>query len=261
MSDRKNEFGDELLVPARDELRSPVGKKRRGTSQPVAEERTRQGASGGVQFLLGLLVLGLFATGGAAYFFYTQGQAMLAELDNADKRIALMESRLSMTDEAAQESSLGFLEKVEFNFSEIDKLWAARNQNKTDIATNKTAMDASKTSVETDLADIERVISSQSTSMNENTNLLANIQTQIAALANNVSGMTNLNLPQQLRNINEDLNRLKEVMPAQGAGLTSRVDSNEQDIESINMNRLQVNQKLNALQNSINTLQQQITSQ
>jgi chromosome segregation ATPase len=258
MTDNKDDFDDELIVPARDELRSHGSRQRRGNSIPLVEEAVvSRRASGAVRFLLSVLILGLLGTGGAGYFFYTQGQAVLDELEFAGSRILLLEDRLAMTDEAAQQSSLGLLERVDFNFSEIDKLWAARNQNRSDISANEANLaehDETFTSIET-------VISGQSTSVNENTTLLASIQTRIETLSTNLAGMNSLNLAQQLASINEDLVLVKASMATQDSGLATRVNSNEQDIESINIYRLQLNQTLNAIQNSINNLQQQLGPQ
>lgn len=267
MTDKQNNFGDGLIVPERDELRSHGKKQRRGNSLPMEEELVRHGTGGGVKFLLVVLVLGLLGTGGAGYFFYVQGQGVLEELDLTRNRLLQLESRLAMTDEVAQETSMGFLEKVDFNFSEIDKLWAARNQNRTNITTNKTAIAASNVALENHeetFTAMERVLGGQSTAMNENTVLLEKVQTQVETLSNTVTGISRLNLEQQFVVISDDLDLLKDsidTMPVQDVGLVGRVDSNEQDIESINIYRLQVNQKLSAIQDSINKLQQQFSSQ
>lgn len=251
----KENFDDSFMVPERDEMRTHGSKRQRGTSLPLAKAPVQLGTSGGVKALLSLLVLGLFATGGAAYFFYEQGLAVNTMLDEASGRLRQLESRLLLTDEVAQESSLGFLERVDFNFSEIDKLWAARNQNRSNVTANKVALEGHGET----LNSMERVISGQSTTMNETIALLGTVETRIETLATNLSGMDNL--AEQLVSIKSDIAQVKQAMNSQGTGLAGRVDSNEQDIESINIYRLQLNQTLNSIQNSINNLQQQIGAQ
>jgi hypothetical protein len=62
----------------------------------------------------------------------------------------------------------------------------------------------------------------------------------------------------QLTTLNADLNRTKTAMQTVQDDVEQRVSAMEEDIESINVYRLQTNQTLNALQNSINALQSRV---
>jgi hypothetical protein len=62
-------------------------------------------------------------------------------------------------------------------------------------------------------------------------------------------------LDTQLSGIQVDLNGVITTVATLQNGLISRVNSTEQDIESINVYRLQLNQTLNAIQTRLNELQ------
>jgi chromosome segregation ATPase len=62
------------------------------------------------------------------------------------------------------------------------------------------------------------------------------------------------NLGQQLTQLNADLNRVKLSME----DTNSRTKTAEEDIESINVYRLQLNQTITNLQSSISALQQKV---
>lgn len=257
MSDSHDDLEIPSIVPERDELRSHRSTKR-GTPIPLIEDTVVIRASGTVRFLLTILVLGMMATGGAGYFFYIQGQIALADLNTASFRIQQLESRLSTVDEAAEQSSVGLLERVDFNFAEIDKLWAARNQNRSDVAENGRNIG----NIEETLTSVEAVVTNQSGGLNKNSALLANIQSRLETITSNITGIDNFGL--QLITINDDLNLVKISMASleEGlvgeTGLASRLGTTEQDIESINIYRLQLNQTINSMQNNINNLQQRL---
>jgi chromosome segregation ATPase len=240
------------LVPERDELVSHRTKQRRGSASaaaPVyASEATVSRTSGFVSFVLILLFLGMCGTGAAGYFFYTEGQQSQANLDRALARIGQLESRLSVVDESSVQSSSGLLERVKLNFSEIDKLWAARNQLRTAVESLTSKM----AEVEKSSKSMETAISKQASIANENTN-------QMKTLAQNLERSNqNNNLGTQLTTLNADLTRVKTAMDKVQTDVQTRLSASEQDIESINRFRLQVNQNLSALQESVNRLQQRV---
>ena len=260
MTNKHNIDDIPMMVPERDELASHGGKRRRGTSIDSASmggghRQTNGSLNGGVKFLLGLLLVGMLGSAGAGYFFYMQGQETLSTLNSAEQRIGQLESRVSMEDQASEQSSLGLLERVDFNFSEIDKLWAARNQNRSEISANKSSIGKQS---ETNTR-IETVISTQAANVNTNTANLANIQTKLEAINNSLGRISALD--RQLVTLGEDLKSVKASIPTQDTGLADRINTNEQDIESINIYRLQLNQTINSLKNSVNDLQQQAIPQ
>jgi len=243
------------IVPERDEL-VQHRKRKRGTAAAAAASRVEEvevsRTGGGVIFLLSFLTLGLLATAGGGYYFYQQGLATQQELLDAQARLMQLETRLNLVDEAANQSSLNLVERVDVNFSEIDKLWAARNSLRTEVTEIKNLADALK---ETSTA-LETAVANHGNILNQNNALIGTIQARIEEVNRNFGGMANLG--QQLTVINADLNRVKTAMTTVEADVASRLQSAEQDIESINVYRLQVNQSLAALQESINRLQQRV---
>lgn len=255
MAQHPDNFDDISLVPERDELVSHR-KRTRGTaasapSAPVIHE-VSSGTSGVVIFFITILFLGLIATGGAGYYFYMQSETAKAELINSNSRITQLESRLNMVDETTSQSSLGLMEKVDFNFSEVDKLWAARNSLKTELEALAVTVNALKTTS----TSLETATTSHGTAINNLNNQLTTIGNRIEQINQNFSGMDDLG--DQLTRINADLNRVKTSMTSVETGVESRLASAEQDIESINVSRLQINQTLTTLQNSINRLESRV---
>lgn len=258
MANHHDDF-DEIpsLVPERDEL-VQHRKRKRGTASTGGsagvrtEEIVVTRTSGGVIFLLTFLFLGMLATGGAGYFFYQQGLGTQQELLDARSRLMQLEGRLNMVDQAASQSSLDLVEKVEFNFSEIDKLWAARNTLRSELGELKTLA----TQLKEDSTSLEAAVANHGNMLTQNSNLVGTIQARIEEINRNFGGMSNLG--QQLTVINADLNRVKTAMSSVEADVETRLQSAEQDIESINVYRLQLNQTMSALQDSVNRLQQRV---
>jgi len=65
-------------------------------------------------------------------------------------------------------------------------------------------------------------------------------------------------LGDQLTDINADLNRVKTSMASVENDVEKRLVTAEEDIESINVYRLQINQTLTTLQENINRLQSRV---
>jgi len=239
------------IMPENDELASHR-KMKRGTSVPVLDDVVEVRTSGAVRFMLSLLFVGLLATGGVGYYFYNQGLQMQERLNTAQGRIMQLQNRLNLVDESAEQSSMGLLERVDTNFTQIDLLWANyRNHTASLAEINRFVEQAEGT-----IATMEGVISGHSNTLNDATAQLANLQTRLETVSNNIAGMDNLD--EQLSGILSDLNGVKSSVASLQNGLGSRVDSTEQDIESINVYRLQLNQTLDTIQARINELQQRV---
>ena len=248
MSDHNNIDDDLSIVPEHDELASHR-KMRRGTSVPVLDDVVEVRASGGVRFLLVILTLGLFATGGAGYYFYEQGLQVQETLTNAQGRILQLQGRLNLIDEFAEQSSMGLLERVDTNFTQIDLLWANYRNHTVALAEIDRFVEQTKGTI----TSMEGALSGHSKTLNETTAQLNNLQTRLETVSNNIAGMDDLDT--QLSGIQVDLNGVITTVATLQNCLASRVNSTEQDIESINVYRLQLNQTLNAIQTRLNELQ------
>ncbi len=243
------------LVPERDELVFHR-KQKRGTSQPSrggsASESVAAGTSGTVIFFLTLLFLGMCASGAAGYYFYEQGEQSKAQLLSATNRILSLEGTLNQMGESTKQSAMGLMQKVDSNFTEIDKLWAARNTLRTEVEKQSVAL----TAVTKNANELETAVNNHGTQLNQHNAQLAATQTKIDVITRNTAGMENLG--QQLTQLNADLNRVKVAMNKLESETNKRLGGTEQDIESINVYRLQTNQTIANLQNSINALQQKV---
>jgi hypothetical protein len=239
------------IVPEHDELDSHR-KMKRGTSVPVLDDVVEVKTSGGVRFLLSILTLGLLAAGGAGYYFYDQGLQMQETLTTAQGRILQLQNRLNLVDESAEQSSMGLLERVDTNFTQIDLLWANYRNHTVSLA----ELDRFVVQAKETMTAIDGAVSGHSKSLNETSALISSLQTRLEAVSTNIAGMDNLD--DQLSGILADLNGVKTSVASLQNGLASRVNSTEQDIESINVYRLQLNQTLDAIQGRINELQQRV---
>ena len=73
-----------------------------------------------------MLILIVFTMAGAGYAAYLMYGEYLHNSEQAELRIADLERRLALAGESTEESAVNMFERMDFNFSEIDKLWAAR---------------------------------------------------------------------------------------------------------------------------------------
>ncbi|HTQ98752.1 MAG TPA: hypothetical protein VMH83_02130 [Candidatus Acidoferrum sp.] len=250
-----NDTHDEIpsIVPERDEL-VQHRKQLRGSSQAArsAGSEAPGRTSGVVVFFLTILTLGMLGTGGGAWYFYQQSEQTKADLVAATGRIASLEGTLNVMDESTKKSAMTLRDKVDNSAKEISNLWAARNTIKTDVDKQGVALNAlQKTSNE-----LENTVNSHGQTLTQHTNQLSTAQTRIEQVAKNFAGMENLG--QQLTALNADLNRVKASQTKIENDVEKRLRANEQDIESINVNRMQTNQTLNTLQTNINALQQKV---
>ncbi|MGA1742449.1 MAG: hypothetical protein ACO4AC_09895 [Pseudohongiellaceae bacterium] len=265
MSREDQDFDDFSIVPERDELVTHRKKKRGNSMSTGISSQTPApvGTSGAVKFLLALLTVGLCASGGGAYYFYQQDLQAQMSLDRSNDRIVQLENRLNLVDEAAEQSSMGLLERVDFNFSEIDKLWAARNVLRSDVGGLNTTLENQAqniTEIETVVANQAGMINQQAANLDQNQQIIETIRNQINSLNSSVAGLNNLNISQQLSSITTDLDTLKSSMALEDSGLADRVNINEQDIESINLYRLSLNQTINSIQQSLNELEERVAA-
>lgn len=249
--DRPEDFDIPSLVPERDELVSRGRPRGNSVPEPEVHEGSA-GTSGGVIFMLTLLFFGMLAMGGAAYLFYQEGQQALASLNDARTRIVALESTLSAVGQDTEQTTLGLLQRIETNFSEIDKLWAARNTLRGEIATIKNTTDNHAGL----LSSLETAVTSHAGTINENSAALGTIRSRVDNIASNMSALENAG--RQLESMNAELDALQKELETLRTSITPRLAATEQDIESINVYRLQLNQTITAMQNSIRQLQERL---
>lgn len=249
------------IVPERDEVASRSGRRvkssggsGRGEETGVSMRSASGSASGPVRLLLSILTLAMLATGVGAWFFYTEGQAALVELENANGRIQALENRLSAVGEDTEETTLNLIDRIDLNFSEIDKLWAARNENRSNIADNRSTIEE-HTEV---IGSMENALESQADMLSSANAQLNNLQSRINTITENVAAMEDID--QQIGTVQDRLDELESSVDNLGP-FADRVRTAEQDIESINVFRLQLNQTISTMRDQIQNLQQRVDSQ
>ena len=114
------------MVPERDDVDTHASNRRaqgRDIVMPPARGSSSKSSSGALKWAVVLLFVVASAAGGFAYDYITKAQSAARA---TELRIADLERRLSLVGDSAEESTLKMIERMDFNFSEIDKLWAAR---------------------------------------------------------------------------------------------------------------------------------------
>ena len=210
-----------------------------------------------VRIMLGVLTLALI---GGAYAGYTVYQGTLQQLDQAERRILDLEDRLALVGDSAEETTGNIIERLDFNFSEIDKLWAARN------ATNSNVDDLTGR-----VANVETRSQENLTAIEETSQRLVNVsslaegaQRDIASVRQETSQVSQrLNTlngqVQNLQGVAQELVNLRAtISTAENAsgGLNDRLMRVEAAIEAIDAYRLQSNQALQRLQEQIEAVAQ-----
>ena len=241
------------MVPDRDEVVDRQHARRQpDLVKTVNYAETIKVSTWPVRIMLGVLTLAILAGAGLAYTVYEEN---LRRLDQANSRILDLENRLAMVGDSAEETTGNIIERVDFNFSEIDKLWAARNATNADVTDLTGRVALTETRSQDNLTTVEetnqRLV--QATSRVEDTRRDVTAlrgesersATQIVALTSNV---------QQLQNVAQELVNLRaEISTAEGAsgGLNDRLMRVEEAVEAIDAYRLQVNQTVLRLQQQI----------
>ncbi|MCB1664252.1 MAG: hypothetical protein KDI28_00610 [Pseudomonadales bacterium] len=245
------------MIPARDEVVQHQTKRRQGDiAKPVNYGEIVKVSTWPVRIMLGLLTL---AIGAGAYLGYTVYQQNLDALLQANRRIEDLENRLALVGNSAEETTANVIERLDFNFSEIDKLWAARNATNGNVneVTGRVAVleDASKDQAET--ADtLAQMINRNTTQMQaglEQVNALkATLEQANQNIARLNTGLQSVQtVAQDMANIRASLTNGDNTL----VGLQDRMANIEEAVESIDAYRLQVNQTILRLQETIETLQ------
>ncbi len=217
--------------------------------------RRRTGAGGdgarmiGINLILAVLVVGIVIAG---WFIANQHQLLTAEkkaLDGAEARIAVLEDRLVVTDQAMSASEEDTEEKIGFWETEIRKLWAVSNdRNRKWIKDNEAALarlmktlnaiEASNRQLATSVSRHEGAFKQQQTIIDQ----LTGMEISIQQLANTQ------------RDIVDKVNKASQTVASLQAGLASRVSENEQAVAAIDAYRVQVNSRLATIERRLDSM-------
>ncbi|MDP3517733.1 MAG: hypothetical protein Q8S94_11260 [Pseudohongiella sp.] len=252
---RDNDDFDNIpsMVPSRDDVASrQQARQQPDLVKPVSYAELVKVSTWPVRIMLALLTISL---GGAAYYGYELHTQTLQQLEQSNRRITDLEGRLALVGDSAEETMGNIIERVDFNFSEIDKLWAARNTTNTNVTdlTGRVAV------VENRSQENLTAVEETNVRLVQTTNLVEDTRRDVATLRTGAeqltTQLTTLNTQvQSLRSVGQDLANLRaEISTAEttSGGLSDRLIRVEEAVEAIDTFRMQMNQTVLRLQQQI----------
>ena len=201
------------------------------------------GSSIGVNLILVILLAGLMVAG---WFVANQQQTLAAERqarEAAEVRIALMEDRLRMTDETLTESGSETKSELGRWESEIRKLWAVSNErNKGWIQTNQATLKKHTGTLDS--------LNKQQATLGKEIGSLRTVIEQQGDLRGDVAAVSKQldQLVKTQRELVDKVNAARQSVASLQSGLANRVTENEQAVSSMDAYRLQLNNRLAALE-------------
>lgn len=253
------------MVPDRDDVDSHLTNKKAQGQEIVRGAYYTQKvkvSTWQVRFMLTVIVLAMLAAGYGGYYLYGEYEF---DLRQADLRISDLERRLSLAGDSADDSALNMIERMDFNFTEIDKLWAARRVINRALEDVQSAL--AKMTLENEGQD-EVVANNSAQIANTNRSLMVS-DTKINSITTDFDQLTrsvvNLNANvQELQGLRADMASIRQSLNSGDSnvlGLLGRLEYIEESMESVNANRQQVNESLLRIQESIGALQRSINAQ
>ncbi len=203
----------------------------------------------GINLILAVLVAGLVMAG---WFIANQHQMLTKEaqvLTTAQNRIAVLEDRLRITDEAMTNTGQSTKEQIGFWETEIRKLWAIAN-------------DRNRKWIKDNEAGLKKQAQTLATVQASNTQLNASVGRHESAFRQQqeiIDQLTSVELQiQQILSAQRDLvdkaNAAQQIVASLQAGLVNRVADNEQAVASMDAYRVTLNSRLSSMERRLDTL-------
>ena len=259
MNDRDELNDIPPMVPERDDVDTHLSNKKAQSQEIVRPSYYTQKVKVStlpVRIMLTILTLVVGAGSYGAYYFYGIYES---DLRQASLRIGDLEMALALAGESAEESDIDLMENINRTIEQYDLLWANwRNNNaqfddiQGEIARLKMANEGQD---ETAATNSQAIAAANETLMTNETRLnsLNNEYNQL------VQSVTTLNTSMdELSTMSGDLDAIKAALSSGDStvlGLVGRLEYIEQSMESVNAHRLQINESLFRLQESIEALQ------
>ncbi|MEZ5558834.1 MAG: hypothetical protein R3E86_09890 [Pseudomonadales bacterium] len=203
----------------------------------------------GINAILAVLVTGLVVAG---WFIASQHQQLTASnqaLEDARARLAVLEDRTRVTDEALTETGQTTSEQINFWESEIRKLWAVSNErNKKWIEDNQKAIAGLKKS----LTALEGATAEIKGTLGRHESAFAQQQTIVDQITSIELQMQQMVRSQ--RDMVDKVNASQQSVASLQSGLANRVKENEQAVAAIDAYRLQLNSRLADIERRLNSL-------
>ncbi len=214
------------MTPARDEL----GERRRNP-QP----RPSGGGGGGFGSIVALVVA--LAASGAAYYLWDQQQAVIARAEQAEQRLASLESQLASTGDELSQSDAAVRVKLKELDTEVRKLWDnVWKRSKETLANHDKQLAALEKSSKT--------LGSSQAELKTQLQDLRNESTRVAAMLDDM-GETLADIERVGRDALTLADQVAELRKQQQT-VDRQLADHEEWLQSINTFRQQVNQQLNS---------------
>ncbi|MEQ9022024.1 MAG: hypothetical protein RLN82_04590 [Pseudomonadales bacterium] len=245
------------IIPERDEIRarSQTSTKKpvnTGTAKSSGDAKTpsvKRAASAGTDKSFWLLVALILLACTASAWLFVQTRALAAERDALAQRVEQIESKLSVTDESLSESGAAMQavlkehsDELELHMSEIRKLWGVSyDRNRPAIEELKTQqenMSARMNSFNSALAKADPIIQGYDGIQSR----LETISSQLLAQSATLDDLSS-----RARSLADRSNSLESEIQAQDG----TIQQHEEAIDAIDEYRLQVNQRLLRLEQSL----------
>ncbi len=252
------------MVPDRDDVDSHITNKRAQSQDIVRPSYYTQKikvSTWPVRIMLTILTLAMLGGGYGAYYMYEQYQT---DLRQADLRISDLELRLAIAGESAEESDNNLMENIEQTIEQYDLLWANWRSNNRDFEEFQGEIARLKLTNEGQ----DELAANNSQQIAANSQSLLSSETRINTLNTELSEMTrsmaslNANM-QELDAMRGDLEGIRQSLNSGDStvlGLLGRLEYMEQSMESVNAHRLQINESLFRLQQTVETLQRSVSA-
>ena len=198
-----------------------------------------------MNLMMALLIAGLAAAG---WFIATQHQQLVkaeAALTQGDRRLAVLEERLQVTDQVMSDSGTEVQSKLGQWESEIGKLRDAVKRDKQEDQAKLKEHDGSINGMQTTITDLKSSDMRHEQALAQQTA----IAQQLAAVDQQVR-----QLVAAQRQLTDQVNATRQSVAGIETGLTRRVASNEKAIEAIDAYRLQLNSRLVELQTRVDSV-------
>ncbi len=225
------------------------GRRRPAQGGRRRASKDREGRTIGLNLILAVLVAGLVVAG---WFIANQHQLLVEEaqaLEDAKGRIAVLEDRLRVTDEALTETGQTTNEQINFWESEIRKLWGVTNdRNKKWIKDNQAA-----------LAKLSKSLSALEIGDKEVKATLGRHESAFAQQQSMIDQLTSIEMQMQQvlrsqRDLVDKVNSAQQSVAGIQSGLTGRVRENEQAVAAIDAYRQQLNSRLADIERKLSNL-------
>lgn len=248
---------DMRIVPERDEIRARTSVKKPASSGAAASKsgqikRTKAAvkpSTSGSGFMTIILCLFVVLLSGVSAYLYLQTQTLSAEKNELAARVLDIESKLSVTDESMSQSGAAMQavlkehsSELETHMSEIRKLWAvAYDRNRVSIEglqKDQKNTGARLNSLSGSVAKLDPIIKGYD-----------GIQSRIETISSQllVQSATVDDLSSQARNLADGTNKISSQVNSQ----SSLIDQHQEAIDAIDQYRMQLNQRLLRLEQSL----------